>query len=176
MIHGYLASSVYFTKMLKELTKKYRVVLFDMGGFGLNSRPQDCYGIESVESAENWLIEWLGKVFDTLKIPDKVHVAGHSAGGYLASLYASSRPERVESLFLISPGGTEPYDEETYDPSKFRDPEDLTQRFVPKHKVDETIMYRQAKRNMLQEKTAGLPRFAIYYGLSKPRWSRICHK
>ena len=51
--------------------------------------------MESTEAAERWLIEWLCKVFDELELPEKVLIAGHSAGGYLASLYASSRPDRV---------------------------------------------------------------------------------
>lgn len=42
-------------------------------------------------------------------------------GGYLAALYASAHPERVESLFCISPAGMEPYDAETYDPFKYPD-------------------------------------------------------
>ena len=96
-----------------------------MGGFGLNSRIQDCKGVASVEAAEEWMIEWLIKVFNTLDLPDKFHLAGHSAGGWLASIYASARPERIETLFLISPGGTEAYDEETYDSSTFRDPDNL---------------------------------------------------
>ena len=112
--------------MLKYFAEKYQVVFFDMGGFGLNSRPQQCYGNESADEAERWLIEWLGKLFDALKLPDKFLLSGHSAGGYMAALYASTWPERVESLFLISPGGTEPYDEKTYDPFKFRDMDDVT--------------------------------------------------
>ena len=70
--------------------------MFDMGGFGLNSRPQTSYGMESVDEAERWLIEWLGKVFDALELPETILLAGHSCGGYLASLYASTWPERID--------------------------------------------------------------------------------
>ena len=41
-------------------------------------------------------------------------------------MYASFRPERVEALFLASPGGTRPYDPETYDIYKMRNMMDLS--------------------------------------------------
>ena len=90
LIHGYLGASINYTKMLKPLRVKYRLVLFDMAGFGLNSRLTQCSGTESPEAAERWLIEWLEKVFSKLDLPEKFNLAGHSAGGYLASLYAST--------------------------------------------------------------------------------------
>ena len=132
LIHGYCGASVMWTPMLKHFADKYRLIFFDMGGFGLNARPQQCYGSESADEAERWIIEWLGKVFEQLALPEKFLLAGHSCGGYLASLYASTWPDRVGQLFLISPGGTEPYKEETYDPYTMRDSDDVTQRFVQK--------------------------------------------
>ena len=69
------------------------------------------------------MTEWILKTFDALQLPDKFLICGHSMGGWIASIYASHRPERVKSLLLISPAGTEAYDEETYDPYTFRDPD-----------------------------------------------------
>ena len=51
----------------------------------------------------------------------------------------------------------EPYVEETYDPYTFRDMDDVTQRFVPKAKIEEFLKYREENKNMLVEKTKGLP-------------------
>ena len=90
LMHGYLGTSTDWTKMLKPLREKYRIVLFDNVGFGTNTRLQECSGTESPEAAEIWLIEWLEKVFNTLDLPEKFHLVGHSAGGYLAALYASA--------------------------------------------------------------------------------------
>ena len=39
LIHGYLGASNNWTLLLKHFVGKYHVVFFDMGGFGLNSRP-----------------------------------------------------------------------------------------------------------------------------------------
>ena len=118
------------------------------------------------------MTEYMGKIIDGLELPEKFLLSGHSCGGYLATLFASKWPERVDQLFLISPGGTEPYDEESYEPYKFRDMDDVTQRFVSKAKVEEFIAYRDDNRNMLVEKTQGLPRFVLYHALSKPRWTK----
>jgi cardiolipin-specific phospholipase len=77
--------------------------------------------LESSEAAEQWCIDWIVKTVDALDLPDKFLLAGHSYGGWIASVYASHRPERVEQLFLISPAGLEAYNEKTYDPFSLRD-------------------------------------------------------
>ena len=38
MMHGFLSASIVFTKMLKGLCAKYKLVLFDNAGWGLNTR------------------------------------------------------------------------------------------------------------------------------------------
>ena len=38
MTHGFGMASVFMARLLPELSKKYRIVLFDNLGFGLNSR------------------------------------------------------------------------------------------------------------------------------------------
>jgi pimeloyl-ACP methyl ester carboxylesterase len=53
-------------------------------------------------------------------LPEKFYLAGHSFGAYVVSLYASTHPERVEALCLLSPVA-QSYIEETYDPYVFQD-------------------------------------------------------
>ena len=91
--------------------------MFDCLAQGLNSRPTQCSGMSSPEAAEAWQLEWIEKVIEAFPgLPRKFLLSGHSHGGYVVSLYASQHPERVESLFLISPAGLTPYDPATYDP------------------------------------------------------------
>ena len=118
LTHGYTASALSYYTMIKTLAEKYRLILFDNCSWGLNSRPKECSGLKSPVAAEEWLIEWIVKVFDKLDLPAKYYLAGMSMGGYLMSLYASVAPTRVEGLFLLTPAGTEPYDHSTYDPYK----------------------------------------------------------
>ena len=118
LTHGYTASALSYYTMMKTLSEKYRLVLFDNGSWGLNTRLKECDGLKSPKVAEAWLIDWLLKVFDKLDLPDKYYLAGMSMGGYLMALYASAAPSRVEGLFLLTPAGTEAYDGSTYDPYK----------------------------------------------------------
>ena len=114
MTHGAMRSSLSLNRMLKPLSKKYRLVIFDQMSWGFNTRLQGCSGIESAEAAENWMREWILKTINALDVPDKFYLYGHSIGAWLVSQYASQCPERIEALFLSSPLGMCDYDEETY--------------------------------------------------------------
>ena len=116
ILHGRAGFGTQYFNIWKELSQRYRLIFFDNLGWGLNTRLQGCSGTESPEAAEQWIIDWILKTFEALDLPPKFLLAGKSYGGWLASLYASFHPEKVEALFLISPAGTEAYNEETYDP------------------------------------------------------------
>ena len=127
LLHGYMGAAVQFYPILKQLAEHFRIVMFDHGSWGYNTRiPLDvgldqCWGMESDEKAELWLVEWLEKVFTTADLPEKFLLVGHSMGGFMSSLFASKHPDRIESLLLLSPAGLHPYDEKTYDPYKLPD-------------------------------------------------------
>ena len=38
LIHGYTGAAILFYKMLKPLSEKYRIVMFDHGSWGINTR------------------------------------------------------------------------------------------------------------------------------------------
>ena len=42
LVHGFLSASICFVNMLKGLSEKYSLVLFDVGGHGLNSKLRTC--------------------------------------------------------------------------------------------------------------------------------------
>ena len=54
MTHGYMGSSSTWFWMLKPLAEKYRLVLFDHGSFGLNTRLDQSSGLDSPEASEEW--------------------------------------------------------------------------------------------------------------------------
>ena len=89
MTHGFMGASAVWIYMLKHLAEKYRLVLFDHGSWGLNTRLDASSGLESPEAAENWQREWIVKLMDALTgdntVPDKFYMAGHSLGGWLCS-------------------------------------------------------------------------------------------
>ena len=113
--------------------------MFDHGSWGLNTRLKESSGLASAEAAEAWMVDFIEQVFDNIDLPPKFYLAGHSYGGWMSSIYASKHPDRVSKLFLISPAGTQPYDPQTYDPYKLRDPTDLTKDFMDKKEVDKML-------------------------------------
>ena len=52
-------------------------------------------------------------------MPEKFYLHGHSYGGYISSIFATSFPERINALFLNSAIGSEPEPAE-YDPLNVR--------------------------------------------------------
>ena len=63
LIHGYTGAAVLFYKMLYKLSQEYRIVMFDQGSWGLNTRLEKSKGLESAEAAEQWMEDWVDKVF-----------------------------------------------------------------------------------------------------------------
>jgi pimeloyl-ACP methyl ester carboxylesterase len=116
LMHGFGIASCMFGPLLGYLSQKYRVVLFDNLSFGLNSRLKESVALDSSESAEEWIKDMLVKTVNELDLPDKFFLAGWSHGGWQAAVLASQMPNRVQSLFLISPAGMETYNKDTYNP------------------------------------------------------------
>ena len=82
---------------------------------GLNTRSTSKAPHESRETAEAWIFDHLGKIIDALDLPEKFLLCAHSWGGAASMYLACIKPERIESMFLLSPAGTEGYDEKTYE-------------------------------------------------------------
>ena len=73
----------------------------------------------------------------------------------MAAVYASNRPDTVEQLFLVSPGGTSSY--EKYDPYSMRDLDDLTKETVSASKVDQWNRDRLEKKQPYEEFSKYIP-------------------
>ncbi|PRX27336.1 4,5:9,10-diseco-3-hydroxy-5,9,17-trioxoandrosta-1(10),2-diene-4-oate hydrolase [Paraburkholderia sp. BL18I3N2] len=78
----------------------YRVIIFDLPGYGLSSKPED------QEYELDFFVESLKELVDRLEIGPCVLV-GNSLGGAIAIKYALDRPEGVTRLVLMGPGGLE---------------------------------------------------------------------
>jgi len=71
-------------------------------------------------------------------------MAAHSWGAYLTMMYASIRPDRIQSIFLMSPAGTHSYNPETYDQYSYVSMRDAT-RMDTKSEVDDHMRLIETK-------------------------------
>ncbi len=98
MLHGFGASLETWEDWAKALSARYRVIRFDLPGFGLTGAdPTGDY-----TDARSMKI--LGDLMDQLDV-DRASLIGNSLGGRIAWNFAALHPDRVINLALISPDG-----------------------------------------------------------------------
>jgi 3-oxoadipate enol-lactonase len=93
LVHGGLVDSRLWDDQMGPLSKSFRVVRFDLRGFGKSAAPAGQY----------WPTEDLRALLDFLKI-EKATVVGLSLGGIVAADFAFEHPERVERLVFVGSG------------------------------------------------------------------------
>lgn len=98
LIHGVVASLHTWDDWVPAFAADYRVIRFDVPGFGLTGPARD-----GVYSAER-MIKVLGLLLDYLGV-NQACLAGNSLGGYIAWNFALAQPQRVRKLVLIDPAG-----------------------------------------------------------------------
>ena len=111
LLHGYGAGSCIFYRNMKDLSAHFHLFIVDLLGMGSSGWPPFLIDY-SVDSAEDFFISglrqwktkvWADKGWDAEL---KKHIlAGHSLGGYLASVYAMLYEAEIEHLVLLSPVG-----------------------------------------------------------------------
>lgn len=100
LLHGFAADADHFTRVSGGLTAHFTVIAPDLPGFGLT------------EADPNWdftIPAQAQRVSAFLRALDigRAHLGGSSMGGYIAGAVAGQEPDRVQSLWLLAPGGVE---------------------------------------------------------------------
>ena len=98
LLHGFGASADSWNRFAKPLTKSYRVIAPDQPGWGASTR------IESASYGYPAQVDRLHQFLSALGL-ERVHLVGHSMGGFISSAYAAQYPDRVITLALIAPHG-----------------------------------------------------------------------
>jgi 3-oxoadipate enol-lactonase len=91
-IHGAGFGHFNFDPATPELSKHFRVVDYDMRGYGQSDRPVQDYDMEV------WADDLAG-LMDALEI-DQAHVHGTSMGGMIAIVFAGKYAERTRSVVI----------------------------------------------------------------------------
>jgi pimeloyl-ACP methyl ester carboxylesterase len=111
LIHGTASSLHTWEGWTKELEKNYRVISFDMPGFGITGpEPNGVY------TRERYL-EVMEDVLTALGV-DSCHMAGNSFGGYMTWSYAVKHPDQVKKIAILNSSGYPRGDQPT--PISFR--------------------------------------------------------
>ena len=97
LIHGFTHSLETWDGWAAQMKVDFRVIRYDLLGHGLTGPdPQQRYAPEERAA-------FVGEVLDALGV-QRATIAGNSLGGLAAWRFASSQPDRVDALILVSPG------------------------------------------------------------------------
>ncbi len=97
LIHGLGASAERWYNVIPIFAKHYHVIVPDLIGFGKSDKPTVDYTIDFFST-------FLGQFLDALKIK-RSNFVGSSLGGQIIIHFASTNPNNVEKLILVSPSG-----------------------------------------------------------------------
>ena len=102
LLHGYGGCGLIFYKIIKELSRKYYLLIVDHLGMGRSSRPE--FTPTNTNDTENFFVEAIELFRISLQLEQFV-LAGHSFGGYIAACYAIKYSSRVSKILFLSTVG-----------------------------------------------------------------------
>ncbi len=100
LIHGSLGDTADWDEWARLLRQNYRVIRFDLPGFGLSG------GIGNGNYAIDHSLALIDGLMDTLGI-ERFAIVGVSYGGPVAFRYAATRTSRVSALVIMNAAGIE---------------------------------------------------------------------
>ena len=98
LTHGYSSTSAMWQGQIEALSKRHRLILWDMRGHGQSDYPDnpDAYSEAHTVGDIAALLDAAGA--------DKAVVGGLSLGGYMSLAFHRAHPERVRALLIIDTG------------------------------------------------------------------------
>jgi 2-hydroxy-6-oxonona-2,4-dienedioate hydrolase len=98
LMHGTGGHLEAYTRNLRALGARYRVIAYDFPGHGWTTTAGSDLEIDDYIGHLLGLLDGLGV--------DRAHLCGESLGGWVAVKFAARHPDRVGRLVLNTPGGT----------------------------------------------------------------------
>ncbi|MDO4225297.1 MAG: alpha/beta hydrolase [Bergeyella zoohelcum] len=93
LLHGFMENLLIWEDLQPYLSKRFRLIKIDLPGHGRSPNYAETHTM-------SLMAEKVKEVLDTLKL-GKVHLLGHSMGGYVALALAEQYPEQLQSLTLF---------------------------------------------------------------------------
>lgn len=97
MVHGFAESSASWYAWVPYLARNYRLILFDMRGYG-KSTPM----ASDFKWTMDCLLNDISEIAETFSLP-KFHLIGAKSGGSLVLQYAANHPDKVLSVIAVTP-------------------------------------------------------------------------
>jgi pimeloyl-ACP methyl ester carboxylesterase len=95
LTHGYSSTSAMWEGQIEALSKRHKLVLWDMRGHGQSDYPRD--------PAEALTVADMAALLDKVGAASAV-VGGLSLGGYMSLAFYRAHPQRVDALLIIDTG------------------------------------------------------------------------
>ena len=97
LIHGFTDNARDWVPVIPYLSKSSRLIVVDIRGHGLSSKPECCYS--RLDFAYD-----IKLLLDTLHV-ERADIVGHSLGSIIAQTFAEYWPQRTRKVVLISSTG-----------------------------------------------------------------------
>ena len=97
LVHGLGQGAADWYPVLPQLAQHYRVIAFDLPGFGQSPPPREEVSLQYYAALMHGLV--------SLHAKDRIRVAGHSLGAAVALRHAHDYPQDVERLLLLDAAG-----------------------------------------------------------------------
>ncbi|XP_065662229.1 monoacylglycerol lipase ABHD6 isoform X2 [Hydra vulgaris] len=99
LLHGFSATCIGYLKVGKKFDNSYHVIAIDWLNHGSSAKVK---GLVKLDEAVNFVRMFVKKVGLTGR---KLHLVGHSTGGYIAVHYAIKYPQECASVSMLAPLG-----------------------------------------------------------------------
>lgn len=99
LLHGFDSCFMEFRRLVPFLSKKFKLIIPDLYGFGFCPRPLNG------SYCTNSIVKHLQQVLETLNLSSDIGLIGASMGGGVAMELARSRQAVINKVLLLSPAG-----------------------------------------------------------------------
>ncbi len=97
LVHGLANSIEIWDRVAPRLAQRYRVLAFDLPGFGQADRPEAAYDAA-------FFVDQLRAFMDLVELP-RAHLIGSSLGASLIVRFSEHHLDRIDTVVLAAPGG-----------------------------------------------------------------------
>ena len=132
IIHAQSANSSSYSGVIKELSKKFHLIIIDCYGHGKSSHNKEKYNI--ISQGDD-LIEFI-----QYKTDEKISILGHSSGGLIAC-YIASKSDLCNNLILEDPPLFSSVGEKRFNYYNYNDLSTICHNFINQDEEEDFVYY-----------------------------------